>query len=110
MCAVTIRRKPRKKPGWYFVVIILLVIGCYGFFRTGKGLIKFWRLSRLKRIEEKALKKDLERKEALKKEIGRLKSDSTYIEEIARGEYGMKKEVEEVFQITLPDSSEKGKK
>ena len=110
MGAAAIRRKPRKRPGWYFVFILLLVIGSYGFFRTGKGLIKVWRLSRLKRIEERALKKDLERREALKNEIGRLKSDSTYIEEIARGEYGMKKKDEEVFQISLPDSNEKGKK
>ena len=59
------------------------------------------------RTEQKALKESLERKETLEKERNRLLSDSTYIEEIARKEYGLIKKGEKVFQISLPDSEKK---
>ena len=62
------------------------------------------------KTEEKALNDDHQKKEALMKEIERLNTDSTYIEEIARKEYGMIKKGEKVFHITLPDSANKGKK
>jgi len=72
-------------------------------------MYKIWRLSRIKHTEEKTLKSAIEEKKQLESEIKRLKTDSLYIEEIAREEYGMKKKGEEVFNITLPDSSSEGK-
>ena len=100
----TTKRKQRKKPGWYFIVTLIVVIGCYGFIKSGKGVLKLWRLSRLMRAEQKALKENLERKETLEKERSRLLNDSTYIEEIARKKYGLIKKGEKVFQISLHDS------
>lgn len=102
---ITRNRKLRKKPGWYLVVALLLLVVGYGASKSGQGLYRVWRLSRMVRQEEKAYREDLARKKALEKEIERLATDSTYIEEIARREYGMKKKGEEVFQITLPDSN-----
>ena len=49
-----------------------------------------------------------EEKELLEAEIGRLEADSLYIEEIARREYGMVREGEEAFRLTLPDSAGNG--
>jgi len=101
----TRKRKLRKRPGWYLVVTLLLLVGGYGAIKSGQGLYRVWRLSRMMRQEEKAYREDLARKEALETEIEMLTNDSTYIEEIARREYGMKKKGEKVFQITLPDSN-----
>jgi len=101
----TRNRKLRKKPGWYLVVALILLVGGYSAIKAGQGLYKVWRLSRMVRQEEKAYREDLARKKALETEIKRLTNDSTYIEEIARREYGMKKKGEEVYQITLPDSN-----
>ncbi len=61
----------------------------------------------MKKQEEQAFKEGILKREALKQEIERLMNDSTYIEEIARKKYGMIKEDEEAFLITLPDSAKK---
>lgn len=54
--------------------------------------------------------KALGEKRSLEREIERLTSDTLYIEEIARKEYGMIKKGEEVYHISLPDSGEQKKK
>ena len=99
--------KLRKKPGWYLIFILVIIAGFYTFGISGKGIIKIWRLSRMKKQEEQAFKEGILKREALKQEIERLMNDSTYIEEIARKKYGMIKEDEEAFLITLPDSAKK---
>ncbi len=107
---MTVRRnKLRKKPGWYLVVIVILLFGSYGLVKSGRYTLKIWRLSRIKQTEEKGVLDALERKKALEKEIEKLANDSTYIEDIAREEYGMKKKDEEVYRITLPTEDKKGK-
>jgi len=103
------RKKLRKKPGWYLVLIVILVIGSYGLLKSGRYMIKIRRFSRMKQTEEKAVQKARERKKTLEIEIERLENDSTYIEEIAREEYGMKKKDEEVYRIPLPNDETKGK-
>jgi len=107
-------RKKRKSlkhtRGWYVVTIILAVVFLYSGANFGKGLLKIWRLSSLKRQEQRAIKKSQGEIGNLENEITKLKSDSVYIEEIARREYGMVKKGEEVFRITLPDTVDKRNK
>ena len=99
--------KLRKKPGWYIIFILVIIAGFYTFGISGKGIIKIWRLSRMKKQEGKTLNEDIQKREALKQEIEKLKNDSTYIEEIARKKHGMIKEDEEAFLTPLPDSAKK---
>ena len=102
------KRKKKHTTTWYVLRIIIVVVACYVLFSFSKGMYKIWRLSRITHTEEKALKNALEEKKQLESEIERLTTDSLYIEEIAREEYGMIKEGEEVFQITLPDTASEG--
>ena len=102
----TIKRKIRRKPGWYVLVTLLFVVALYFSFNTGKRMAGIWRLVKMKRQEERALEEARAKKEMLQHEKERLLTDSTYIEEIARKEYGMIGKGEEMFQITLPDSGE----
>ena len=99
--------KRRKSPGWYLVVSLVVILGGYGTLKSGKGLIRIWKLSQMQKAEQKALGEYIRKKEELIKEIERLTNDSTYIEEIARREYGMKKENEEVFNISNPHVKKK---
>jgi cell division protein FtsB len=72
---------------------------------SGRSLVQILRLSKMKTEERKA-GNELERKKTrLQLEIFRLTSDSLYIEEIARREYGMVKRGEEVFTISPPDTT-----
>ena len=103
----TIKRKLKKKPGWYFIVALILVVGGYGSIKTVRNIYKVWCLSRMMRAEEKALDEAVKRIESLEKELERLTNDSTYIEKIAREEYGMIKKGEEVYRISLPDTGKK---
>jgi len=102
------KRKKRHKPVWYLFTTIIIIIVFYAFLNFSKGMYKIWRLSRIQHTEERALKSTIEEKKRLESEIERLKTDSLYIEEIAREEYGMIKEGEEVFQITHPDTASEG--
>ena len=104
------KRKQKQNPLRYIIAAVVLAVFVYVSFGASKSVYKIWRLSRIKSAEEKTLKSAQGEKKQLELEIERLKSDSLYIEEIAREEYGMIKEGEEVFQITLPDSSSGGKK
>lgn len=91
------------------MVITLAVIILYGGANFSRGLLRIWRLSSLKRQEQHTIKKTQDEIDRFEGEIKKLKSDSVYIEEIARREYGMVKKGEEVFHITLPDTVDKRK-
>jgi cell division protein FtsB len=94
----------RRSPQWYFYVIIVLIIGCYATYRSGKNLIKIWRLTGMIKTEEKTRNDAIKTKQSLEQEVFKLTNDSTYIEDIARKEYGMIKKGEEVFELSSPDS------
>ena len=104
------KRKIKRKPGWYVITTIILIVVFFASINFSKGIYKVWRLSRIKHKEERALNNAIKEKELLESEIERLTTDSLYIEEIARKEYGMIKNGEEVFRITLPDSASEGEK
>ena len=102
-------RKLRKKPGWYIIVILAVCIGGYGVAAFGQSMYRVWRLTRMFQTEQQALDEALERIDALELEIDRLTNDLSYIEKIAREEFGMVKEGEEVFHITSPKTDTGGK-
>ena len=104
------KRKIKRKPGWYLIASIVLIIVLYASMNFSKGIYKIWRLSRIKNEEIKAIHNVKEEIEKIEIEIERLKTDSLYIEEIARKEYGMIKRGEEVFHITLPDTAKREEK
>ncbi len=99
------KRKLKQSPAKRLLAAIIIGIALYGAFGFARGTLRIWRLSRLKQVEERAIKEANEDIRALKIEIERLQSDSLYIEELARTRYGMIKEGEEVFRIALPDTS-----
>lgn len=94
------------KPGRKLALIILGVILIAAF---GKGLVRITRLLFIKHDRVEQRDEALRQKNYLETEIERLTSDSLYIEELARREYGMIKEGEEAYRLTLPDSSGEGK-
>ena len=103
-----IKRKRKRKPGWYVLAALLAVIVLYFLSNTGRNIADIVKLELLMRGEKKTLDKAMERLEALRVQRERLLNDSTYIGEIARREYGMKKKGEEIFYITNPDSDKAG--
>ena len=99
------RRTPKRKPGYYLILGVLLVGALYASVRVSANLLAIWRLSRMTGVEERLLEEQQVRETNLKEEIRRLESDSTYIEDIARREYGMIKDGEEVYQLTPPSEN-----
>ena len=99
------RRTPKRKPGYYLILGALLVGALYASVRVSANLLAIWRLSRMTGVEERLLEEQQVRETNLKEEIRRLESDSTYIEDIARREYGMIKDGEEVYQLTPPSEN-----
>ena len=104
------KRKLKRKPLWYLITAVIFIIVLFTCVNFSKGIYKIWRFSRLKNEEIKAIEDLNKENEKLELETERLKSDSIYIEELARKEYGMIKKGEEIFHITLPDTITKGKK
>ncbi len=99
------KRKLKRKSNWWKVAATAALVSALVTFTFGKGVLKIWRLTLIQREEQAVLDTACSEKETFEHEIERLKTDSTYIEEIARREYGMIKEGEEVFHITLPDTT-----
>jgi len=102
------RKKLRKKPGWYIVTGLVVLICGYAALKTGQGLYRVWRLTAMMHREERLLRETVERLESLETEMDRLKNDMKYIEEIARRDYGMIRKGEEVYQMIQPDSTDGG--
>ena len=73
------KRKRRRKPGWYVLAALLAVFVLYFLSNTGRNIADIVKLELLKRGEEKTLKKAIERHEALNHQRDRLLNDSTYI-------------------------------
>lgn len=98
------RKRPRspRKPGRK---LLLLLAGVLIVFSFGKGLVKIGKLMFRKQQEQGQFDQVRREKEQLDTEIARLESDSLYIEEIARKEYGMIRKGEEVYRMSLPDSA-----
>ena len=105
-----VKRKRKHKPGWYVIAALLAVIVLYFLSNTGRNIADIVKFELLLRREKKTLEKATERLDSLRIQRERLLNDSTYIGEIARREYGMKKKDEEIFYITNPDSGEAGVK
>jgi len=102
----TVLQKRRHKPGWYVIAALLAVVVLYFLTNTGRNVAEIVKLELLKRREEKTLESAREQRETLKTRRDQLLNDSTYIANIARKEFGMKKKDEEIFYITNPDSGE----
>jgi len=100
------RRKKKFKPGRIIIAFIIIIVGA-GILFSSHSLIKIRQLNRIKKQENQARNDALEEKRKLLIEFNRLMNDSSYIEDIARKEYGMIKKGEEVFLISSPDSAGK---
>ena len=108
MSANDYKRKKKFKPGSVIITVVLIIIAC-GILFSSHSFMKIRRLKSINKQENQARNSALEERRNLLREIHLLTNDSTYIEEIARKEYGMVKKGEEVFQITLPDVKPTGK-
>jgi cell division protein FtsB len=91
-----------KKKGFIlFLLSIFLILGFITFFGEN-GIVRFLHLKKeLVRIKETNARIEEENRR-LREEVRRLQSEKRYIEEIARGELGMVKEGEVVYQFDFP--------
>ena len=99
-----IQRKRRHKPGWYVIAALLAAVALYFLSNTGRNIKEIVKLELLMHREKTTLENARALLDSLSLQRERLLNDTTYIGEIARREYGMKKRNEEVFYITSPDS------
>jgi cell division protein FtsB len=83
------------------IVFVLLVLALlWIFFAPGSGVVTFIsKRSELKKAQEEAVRIEQQIDE-LQNEIDRLHNDPTYLEDIARKEYGLLKKNEEVYDFS----------
>lgn len=93
-------KKHGKPPLIFSIIPFILIILVLGTLLSGKGIIKFWRLSGMLDKEKQKYQGTIAYEDSLKKEKNRLLTDSLYIEEIARRDFGMIKIGEKVYNIT----------
>ena len=104
-------QKPTTTAG-KIIRILIVVLGfyvLYAFYNPRNGLIRYWKLQRIRDEERRELIQLQQEKRKLEEAIHRLESDTLYIEELAR-EMGMVGEGETGYRIVdIPVSEEEQK-
>ena len=80
-------------------ILLLLSVMIFFTFFGDKGLLQVYRLRRELREIERANKELQRENERLRAEIDNLRTNKNYIEELARGELGLVKKGEIVYQF-----------
>src|SRR5665647_1601704 len=95
---------PLQQKKLYRISLLLLVILLLAiFFTPGKGMF-FLRRQKMQVVALNAEKQEMmEKNNSLREEIRRLKTDVQYLEEVARGQHGLLKKDEIVFDFSPKD-------
>ncbi|KJS01949.1 MAG: hypothetical protein VR65_07100 [Desulfobulbaceae bacterium BRH_c16a] len=111
------RLKPKQKLSpvqekrFLKICVVLVVVSLlWMVFAPGSGVFSLWKKRQeLQRLQQQTvqLQKD---NEVLEKDIDRLQNDPTYLEEIARKEYGLLKKNERVFEFPSRKSTKEKEK
>ena len=92
----------KKKIFWWIGLAAASLLLLWLLFAPGRGYVHYRKMQR----EMKELAQETKRMEAknleLVEEINRLKTDKSYLEEVARQKHGMLKKDEMVFEFTAP--------
>jgi len=99
--------KREKKTLSRFILAVIVLSLLFLVFAPGRGLLSHRKLKH----EVQTLAQDnitlQQRNVELAKEIERLKNDEAYLEQLARGKYGMLKKNEEVYELRTSQSKKK---
>lgn len=82
-----------------FLASMVLYVA-YSYLGGSYGFYNMWKLHRQKNALQSELAELQARQDSLKREIVRLQSDTTYIEELARKKYLMGKAGEDIYIVT----------
>ena len=93
-------QKPTTVTDWIvrFSIVVIGIYVLYAFYNPQNGLIRYWKLQRIRNEEKKELFLLQQGKRELEEAVQRLESDTLYIEEKAR-ELGMIKKGETGYRI-----------
>jgi cell division protein FtsB len=84
------------------VMVIIFFLGLISFVTFGnKGIIQRVMMESGKKDLEKQLDAEIKKTQDLQKEIEELKSSDTKIEKVAREKYGMTKDGEKIYKVTV---------
>jgi cell division protein FtsB len=90
----------QQKRMFQFSLLLVVLLLAFIFFAPGKGLL-FLRQQKMQVEALHAEKQELvEKNNALREEINRVKTDVNYLEEVARGQHGLLKKDEMVFDFS----------
>ena len=90
----------QQKRMFQFLLLLVVLLLAFIFFAPGKGLL-FLRQQKMQVEALHAEKQELvEKNNALREEINRVKTDVNYLEEVARGQHGLLKKDEMVFDFS----------
>ncbi len=94
--------KARPNVFWPAVGAIVVLLVLWVLFAPGSGYLHYKKAQRqLGAIEQENLRLQRDN-EALRQEIGRLKTDEAYLEEVARKKHGLLKKNERVYEFNSP--------
>ena len=96
------RRSAKKpSPAFWILLVVLLFLFVSAFFTGNTSLQNMYSLHN-KKLQLEQEKQQLEQqKQALELEIKKLQSDLEYIERVAREQYNLKREDEDIYEIRV---------
>ena len=93
------KKKNLRRLIFWGIVIVFVYLGFGGDY----NLYQLWKLNQKKQILHVKIQQSKQMQEQLSSEITKLKYDSTYIEKIAREEFKMGKQGEQIYLINTKD-------
>jgi len=97
----------QQKRIFQFSLLLIVLLLSFIFFAPGKGLL----FLRQQKMQVEALHTEKlvleEKNKALREEINRVKTDVNYLEEVARGQHGLLKKDEMVFDFSPKERKKK---
>lgn len=97
-------RMPERLPARRLVWIGIAAVVLYLLVLSDFGILRRWELSREAAAIESGIEDLQARRRSLESRIGELDNDAA-LERIAREEYGMVREGEHVYRLSVPDST-----
>lgn len=92
----------RERKRFWTISTVIVVVFCLWLFFAPNGLVRYYRIQQEVELVKSETASLEEQNRTLAEDVGRLKNDPAYLEDVARKEYGLIRKNEMIFDFSRP--------